>query len=80
MISKARSFSATAVILLTCALSALADEFPSRPITLVVGLGAGGGTDINARIYAEVLSRNLGQRVLVDNRTGAGGAVAAAGS
>jgi tripartite-type tricarboxylate transporter receptor subunit TctC len=78
MISKARSFSATAVILLTCALSALADEFPSRPITLVVGLGAGGGTDINARIYAEVLSRNLGQRVLVDNRTGAGGAVAAA--
>ncbi len=56
---------------------AAAQDFPQRPITLVVGLGAGGGTDINARIFAEAMSRSLGQRVVVDNRTGAGGAVAA---
>lgn len=54
-----------------------ADDYPQRPITFVVGLGAGGGQDINSRIYAEILSRNLGQRVVVDNRTGAGGGVAA---
>jgi len=56
---------------------AVAQDFPQRPITFVVGLGAGGGQDINSRIYADVLSRNLGQRVVVDNRTGAGGGVAA---
>ena len=44
----------------------------------MVGLGAGGGTDINARIFAEAISRNIGQRIVVDNRTGAGGGVAAA--
>ena len=54
-----------------------AEDYPQRPITFVVGLGAGGGQDINSRIYAEILSRNLGQRVVVDNRTGAGGGVAA---
>ncbi len=57
---------------------AAAQDFPQRPITLVVGLGAGGGTDINARIFAETISRNIGQRIVVDNRTGAGGGVAAA--
>ncbi len=56
---------------------AAAQDYPSRPITFVVGLGAGGGQDINSRIYAEVLSRSLGQRVVVDNKTGAGGGVAA---
>ena len=57
---------------------AAAQEFPQRPITFVVGLGAGGGTDINTRIFAEAISRNMGQRIVVDNRTGAGGGVAAA--
>jgi tripartite-type tricarboxylate transporter receptor subunit TctC len=56
---------------------ASAEDYPQRPITFLVGLGAGGGQDINSRIYAEILSRNLGQRVVVDNRTGAGGGVAA---
>lgn len=55
-----------------------AQEFPQRAITFVVGFGAGGGTDVNARIFAEVIARNLGQRIVVDNRVGAGGAVAAA--
>src|SRR5690349_18562839 len=55
-----------------------AQDFPQRPITLVVCLGAGGGQDINSRIYADAMSRSLGQRVVVDNKTGAGGGVAAA--
>src|SRR6185312_1086834 len=58
--------------------SASAQEFPSRPITLVVGLAAGGITDVTARLYGEALSRLTGQRVTVENRTGAGGGVAAA--
>src|SRR6476659_1920026 len=55
-----------------------AQDYPSKPITLVVGLAAGGITDITARIYAEAVSRGIGQRVSVDNRPGAGGAVGAA--
>jgi tripartite-type tricarboxylate transporter receptor subunit TctC len=58
--------------------AAKAQDFPQRPITFVVGLGAGGGQDINSRIYADAMSRALGQRVVVDNKTGAGGGVGAA--
>lgn len=58
--------------------TAAAQDFPQRPITLVVGFGAGGGTDTNARIFADKLSQNIGQSVVVENRTGAGGGIAAA--
>jgi tripartite-type tricarboxylate transporter receptor subunit TctC len=58
--------------------SAQAQEFPSRPMTLMVGLAAGGITDVTARLYAESVSKSTGQRVIVENRTGAGGAIAAA--
>jgi len=44
----------------------------------MVGLAAGGITDVTARLYSEVVARNLGLRVSVENRPGAGGAVAAA--
>ncbi|AMN39007.1 Bug family tripartite tricarboxylate transporter substrate binding protein [Rhodoplanes sp. Z2-YC6860] len=54
-----------------------AQDYPSRPITFVVGYGAGGGTDINARIFAETISRNIGQSIVVENKTGAGGGLAA---
>ncbi len=57
---------------------ARAEDFPSKPITIVVGLAPGGITDITARIYADALSRGMGQRVVVENRQGAGGAVGAA--
>jgi tripartite-type tricarboxylate transporter receptor subunit TctC len=53
-------------------------DFPNRPITLMVGLAPGGITDVTARLYAEVVSRLTGQRVIVENRTGAGGGIAAA--
>jgi tripartite-type tricarboxylate transporter receptor subunit TctC len=55
-----------------------AQDYPNRPITIVVGLAPGGITDVTARIYAEALSKNVGQRVVVENRQGAGGAVGAA--
>jgi tripartite-type tricarboxylate transporter receptor subunit TctC len=64
--------------LVLLAVPASAQTFPTRPITMMVGLAAGGITDTTARLYAEAVSRNIGQRVIVENRTGAGGAVAAA--
>jgi tripartite-type tricarboxylate transporter receptor subunit TctC len=57
---------------------ARAQDFPTRPITIVVGLAPGGITDVTARIYADALSKSIGQRVVVENRQGAGGAVGAA--
>lgn len=51
--------------------------WPNRTITLVHGLAPGGPSDITARIVAESLSRRLGQQIVVDARSGAGGRVAA---
>jgi len=51
--------------------------YPNRPIKMLVGFGAGGGTDIVARIMAQKMSESLGQSVVVENRTGASGLIAA---
>ena len=53
-----------------------ADTFPSRPITLWVPWPAGGATDVSLRLLAELAGHALGQKVLVDNRGGAGGTLA----
>jgi tripartite-type tricarboxylate transporter receptor subunit TctC len=58
--------------------SARAQTYPARPITLIVPFGAGGPTDVMARIVAEHMSRTLGQRLVVENVAGAGGTTAAA--
>ncbi len=55
------------------AVPAVAQDFPTRPIKLVVGFGAGGGTDLAARIIAQPLQEILGQPVVVENRPSAGG-------
>ncbi len=54
-----------------------ADAWPSRNLTLVLPQAAGGGTDTVSRLWAEFASRKLGQTVVVDNKPGAGGAIAA---
>lgn len=54
-----------------------AENWPTRPITLVVPFGAGGITDVTARTVAKLLQEELGQPVVVDNKPGAGGNIAA---
>ena len=54
---------------------AQATNFPSKPIRIVVPFNAGSGSDTGARVYGEVLSRILGQPVIVDERPGASGLV-----
>jgi tripartite-type tricarboxylate transporter receptor subunit TctC len=54
-----------------------AEEYPSRPITIVVSLAAGSGMDTIARVYAEKLSEALGKPVIVENKPGAATTIAA---
>jgi tripartite-type tricarboxylate transporter receptor subunit TctC len=65
------------VALSVIAAATSAQDWPSRTIRIIVGFGAGGGTDIAARIIADPLSKALGQPVVVENRVGAGGTTAA---
>ena len=62
--------------LLPLAKPALAQEYPSRPIRLLVGFAAGGSTDVFARAIAPRLQALLGQPVVIENRPGAGGNIA----
>jgi len=55
---------------------ALAQNFPSKPIRIVVPNGPGGGADLTARIVAQKISGPLGQNVIIENKPGAGGVVA----
>ncbi|MBI2741919.1 MAG: tripartite tricarboxylate transporter substrate binding protein [Rhodospirillales bacterium] len=69
-----------AAAVLTVALpgAASADDYPTKPVTLVVPFAAGGNNDVSARILARKLGELLGQSFVVDNRAGAGGAIGTA--
>lgn len=72
-----KTFAAGAVAALALASgSALADTFPTKPVRIVVGFSPGGSNDIIARMLAPKLGELLGQQVVVENKTGAGGAIA----
>ncbi len=59
-----------------CALPAVAQQYPNRPVRMMVPFVAGGGTDLVARAVAQKLSERTGQQFVVDNRPGAGGRIA----
>ena len=67
---------AALTIAASAAAAAAQDAYPSRPVRLVVGFGAGGPTDIPARFVADKLGTLLGQRIMVENKTGAAGMLA----
>ena len=64
-------------LLAALTLPAAAQDWPQRPMKMLVGFGAGGGTDILARIVAPAMGAALGQPVVIENRPGAGGTIAA---
>ena len=65
------------LIVLACGIaSALAESWPSRPVTLMIPFGAGSGTDIVGRILAAKVSDALGQQMIVEDLGGAGGTIA----
>jgi tripartite-type tricarboxylate transporter receptor subunit TctC len=65
-----------AAFALAVASPAAAQDYPARPITLVVPYAAGGGNDAMARVVAEHMSRTLRQQIVIENRGGAGGSIA----
>jgi len=62
-----------AAVLPSIARHARAQNYPARPVHVVVGFAAGGGVDITARLIGQWLSERLGQSFIIDNRPGAGG-------
>lgn len=77
-LAKVRAAIGIGVLLLSGVVSPAKAAFPDKPIRLILGFGTGGNIDTLARILADQLSKDMGQPVLVENKPGAGGNIAAA--
>src|SRR5437879_5750316 len=66
-----------ALALIVCALAARAEDYPDRPVKIIVPFAAGGTADAVPRLVGDWLSRKWGQPVVIENRTGAGGNIGA---
>lgn len=75
--SGCRGFALAAAMAAACTLAAAQPAFPSRPIKLIVPTNPGGSIDTIARVLSEELTKELKQPVIVENKTGAGGMIAA---
>jgi len=64
------------ILLFSCVLSAWAQSWPTRPIRVLVGFAPGGTSDLGARVPVDIVSRELGQSVIVENRPGGSGSIA----
>src|SRR5512136_871803 len=74
MLRRCMLFSALALLLVAPAAHA-ADAYPSRPVHLIIPFPPGGSNDVVGRVFAAALGERLGQTVVVENRSGAGGVV-----
>jgi tripartite-type tricarboxylate transporter receptor subunit TctC len=75
-----RHWRAAAILLMASGINgtqALAQDFPTRPVTMIIPFAAGGPADITGRIVADIFTRHLGQRFVVENVGGAGGTIGA---
>src|SRR3954463_14228545 len=63
------------LLALAAATPALAQDYPNRPVKIIVPFGAGGPADVTARQIGSLLQENFGQPFVIENRTGAGGVI-----
>ncbi len=75
---RAPTFAAVAAAALLAAVPTQAQQYPQRPITLIVPFAAGGPTDVLARVLGQHMSQTLGQSIVIEDVTGAGGTLGAA--
>lgn len=73
-----RAFIAAALAATAMSGPVAAQDYPNKPITILVPFGAGGATDVTTRLIADIVGEKLGQRVIVENQPGAGGGLMAA--
>jgi len=78
VLNKSIAVAAWALAVLIAATTAAVAQYPDRPITITVGFAPGGTSDVAARILSERLTKSLGVAVVVENKPGAGGSIAAA--